>query len=168
MIELMFSPSISPATQFLNFKLYGFLKIHPPSNIVNYNSYFSQRNVWFFSVVYSDCKCSKNVLLKLFLKPHGMLDNKYCCCVSGNNICDRWIGMRIPLEILINFTLDKCSLWRLLILMSKWEFFFFFGFYRLPSFNYLVDYLENKDRRKFPFFLKKNKSRDSLNKSPVK
>lgn len=41
-----------------------------------------------------------------------MLDNKYCCSVTGNignNIFDKLIGMRIPFEILINFILDKCD-----------------------------------------------------------
>ena len=119
-----------PTTLYLKFTFYGFLKIHPPSNTVSYNSYFSQRNVWFssfFLVVYSACKCSKNVLLELFLKTHGMLDNKYCYSVignTGNNVFDRLIGMRIPLENLINFILDKCDSFKILVLMTKWANFF--------------------------------------------
>lgn len=106
----VFLPQFFPNTQFLKFKLYGFLKIYPPSNTVNYNSYFSHRNVCFlffvFLVVFSACKCSKNVLLELFLKTHGLLDNNYCRSVPGSigdNIFDRLIGMRIPFETLINF-----------------------------------------------------------------
>lgn len=82
---------------------------------------------FFFLVVYSACKCSKNVLLELFLKTHGMLDNKYCCSVTGNignNIFDRLIGMRITFEILINFVLDKCDSFTILVLMTKWANFF--------------------------------------------
>ena len=120
--ERTHAPSFNFA-KFLKFKLRGFLKIHPPSNIVNYNSYFSHRNVWcFFPVVYSACKCSKNVLLELFLKTHGMLDNKYCCSVTGNignKIFDRLTGMRITFEILINFILDKCDSFTIFVLKTK-------------------------------------------------
>lgn len=56
-----------------------------------------------------------------------MLDNKYCCSVTGNigdNIFDRLRGMRITFEILINFILDKCGSFTILVLMTKWANFF--------------------------------------------
>lgn len=84
-------------------------------------------SVCVFLVVYLACKCSKNVLLELFLKTHGMLDNKYCYSVignTGNNVFDRLIGMSILLEILINFILEKCDPFKILVLMTKWPNFF--------------------------------------------
>lgn len=56
-----------------------------------------------------------------------MLDDKYCYSVignTGNNVFDRLIGMRIPLENLINFILDKCDSFKILVLMTKWANFF--------------------------------------------
>lgn len=56
-----------------------------------------------------------------------MLDNKYCCSVTGkigNNIFDGLIRKRILFEILINFILDKCDSFKILVPMMKQANFF--------------------------------------------